>query len=212
MLAAPSADAAIVTIDLSSVGSPTTYDITGTNAGKTFNSTDTSVISFVPLGSLVVAFRTNYIGLDGSGNLSFAVDNLASNTNPSNFAPGDSIGAASAYSGSNNRTTFYYLPISGPAYTSSNFGSGSFMGFRFGTGSNYRYGYIEVLWNYDSATPGNSTFQLLSAAYESTLNTAITTPVSTPAPASVPEPSTGVMGLAGLVWAGLAGFQRRRAR
>jgi hypothetical protein len=215
MLAAPSADAAIVTINLSSAGSGTPTDITGTNAGKTFNSGDTVVTNFVAGGDLNILFKNSLIGLDGTSHfggtsLAFAVNaSPPSYADPRNYAQGQSIGSDSFYSDSNSETVFYFSL--GPAVRS-NFGPGSFMGFRVGSTGSYNYGYIEVLWNYDSVTPGNSTFQLLSAAYEPTLNTAITTPVSTPAPASVPEPSTGVMGLAGLVWAGLAGFQRRWAR
>jgi MYXO-CTERM domain-containing protein len=58
------------------------------------------------------------------------------------------------------------------------------MGFRFGTSGSYNYGYLEVTWD-----PTSQDFQILSAAYESTVNTAITTPggasVPTPSPASL---------------------------
>ncbi len=215
MLAVPSADAAIVTINLSSAGSGTPTDITGTNAGKTFNSGDTTVTNFAAGGNLAILFKNSYIGLDGtllvSGtSLAFAVNaSPAANSDPRKYAQGQSIGSDSPYWSTTNSRTAFYGSL-GPA-VAPNFGPGSFMGFRVGTTGSFNYGYIEVLWNW-TGTPSTSTFQLLSAAYESTLNTAITTPVSTPAPASVPEPSTGVMGLAGLVWAGLAGFQRRRAR
>ena len=79
------------------------------------------------------------------------------------------------------------------------------MGFRFGDSTNgYRYGYIEVLWTW-TGDPTTSTFQLLSAAYESDVNTAIIAGAGM-GPA-VPGP-----GIVGLATIGLAGVGRRRRR
>jgi hypothetical protein len=212
MLAAPSADAAIVTIDLSSAGSGTPQDITGVNAGMTYNQAKRTVLSFVPNGDLDIFYQSTSpsdgIGLDGDTLLTFAIISSTARANPRNYQPGEVIDGTATYSGTDTRTWFYNNSQT-PSTASPNFGPNSFMGFRFGTTGIYNYGYIEVLWNW-TGTPSTSTFQLLSAAYESTLNTGIAATGSTTA--SVPEPSTGVMGLAGLVWAGLAGFQRRRAR
>jgi hypothetical protein len=98
---------------------------------------------------------------------------------------------------------FYYTNSVDPPAHSANFGPNSYMGFRFGNSTDgYRYGYIEVLWNWtgDRAT---STFQLLSAAYESQVGVGI----AIPAPVAVPG-----AGLAGLAMVGLAGVSRRRRR
>jgi len=65
---------------------------------------------------------------------------------------------------------------------SADFGAGSFIAFRFGTSGNYNYGYLEVTW--DSS---NTTFQILSGAYESDVNTAILAGATGGAP--VPGPA-----------------------
>ena len=81
---------------------------------------------------------------------------------------------------------------------SADFGAGSFMGFRFGTSGNYNYGYFEVTW--DSS---NTTFQILSGAYESTANTGILAGATA---AAVPGGGVSAMALMAL---GGGAFRRR---
>ena len=81
---------------------------------------------------------------------------------------------------------------------SADFGAGSFMGFRFGTSGNYNYGYLEVTW--DSS---NTTFQILSGAYESTANTGILAGATA---AAVPGGGVSAMALMAL---GGGAFRRR---
>jgi MYXO-CTERM domain-containing protein len=75
------------------------------------------------------------------------------------------------------------------------------MGFRFGDGTNWNYGWIEVTWTW-GGSPQNSSFQILAAAYESNVGAAIVTPSGV-----VPLP-----GAAGLAAVGLVGLRGRRRR
>jgi hypothetical protein len=75
------------------------------------------------------------------------------------------------------------------------------MGFKFGSGSTWNYGYIEVLWTW-GGTKSTSAFQLLSAAYESTANTAILA-------GAAPVPAPSVLALMAL---GGGAFRRARQR
>ncbi|MGA0287807.1 MAG: hypothetical protein ACO3QA_12350 [Phycisphaerales bacterium] len=81
---------------------------------------------------------------------------------------------------------------------SADFGAGSFIAFRFGTSGNYNYGYLEVTW--DSS---NTTFQILSGAYESTANTSILAGATA---AAVPGGGVSAMALMAL---GGGAFRRR---
>jgi hypothetical protein len=83
---------------------------------------------------------------------------------------------------SNGYKTLFSVVTFGPVVnTSPDFGSGSYMGFVFGSGSNFNYGWIEVTWS-----GSTNTFEILAAAYESQANTAILAgdvgSVSAPAP------------------------------
>ena len=207
MLASVPADAAIVTIDLTSAGTGG-IDITGVNAGMNYAQAKTVVGGFVPGGDLDVfcgysstsASSVRALGLDGDGNLRFAHNDgvLAS---PFNYAAGQTIDGTADYSSSDDETTFYYTSSSGTHY-SANFGPNSYVGFRFGNSTvGFRYGYIEVLWTW-TGDPSTSTFQLLSAAYESQAGVGILAGAS-----AVPG-----AGLASLATIGLAGVARRRRR
>ena len=212
LLATMPAGAAIVTINLTSAGTGG-IDITGVNAGMSWEQQGRKRVSgFVPGGTLdiycgfssVSSSPTRLLGLDAGDDLQFAVG--LSNTSPVRFTPGAVVGSSNpTYSASNTRSTFYYSntdPNSLALSNSASFGANSFMGFRFGSSGSYRYGYIEVLWSW-TGDPATSTFQLLSAAYEDQLNTAITIP----SPVAVPG-----AGLASLATVGLAGLARRRRR
>jgi len=110
--------------------------------------------------------------------------------------------------GSSN-TLFYrddtvIFPDTVPSF-SPDFGPNSFIGFRFASLGGFKYGYIEVLWNW-TGTPSTSSFQLLSAAYEDQANTAIVTPAGS----VVPEPTS--MAIFGLGALGMAYRARRKSK
>ena len=89
-----------------------------------------------------------------------------------------------------------YIPLS----YAPDWGPGSFIGFRArptDTSTNWTYGYFEVTW-----TNATNTFEVLSGAYESTLNT--------PIAVAVPEP-TG-LALAGIGALALGAGAIRRSR
>ena len=195
------ADAAIVTIDLASAGSGST-NITGFDAGMKFNDPKISVSDFVTGGTLEI-FRSQFgIGLEGDGDLMLAV--TGGDSSPRNYASGATIDATATYSGNDAETLFYFdaMSTAGPS-SAANFGAGSFMGFRFGNSGNHYYGYIEVLWTW-TGDPSTSSFQLLSAAYESTANTGILAGGAAPVP--------GAGGLLTLMALGGGGAFRRRGR
>jgi hypothetical protein len=75
------------------------------------------------------------------------------------------------------------------------------MGFRFGSGGNLNYGWLEVTWD----STGSGQWQILSGAYESTINTAIVIPS-----ANVPAPSPA--SLLALILGGAALRRWRRGR
>jgi hypothetical protein len=85
-------------------------------------------------------------------------------------------------------------------YNAPSFGPDSFIGFRFGDGTDFRFGYIEVLWNWTTDRE-TSTFEILSAAYEDQLNTPILAGAQ-PVGGEVPEPTSmaifalGALGMA----------------
>lgn len=193
---ATSADGAIVNIDLTNVQG---NDITGTNGGIA-SGTKLEIVDWLGAntGRLVIYnhfSNYNYHGLYGRFGLTFA--NARTDASPINFASGSSIDGAVDWRGGASAQNFEY-----GSTASADFGASSFLGFRFGPDGTFNYGWIEATW--DSST---STFQLLSAAYESTPNTAIAAGAAAP----VPEPSTGA--LAALVLGGTAlGVARRRRK
>jgi hypothetical protein len=122
---------------------------------------------------------SNLFGLLGVG-MRFAYS-LSAYARPQNLAYGSTIDSSLSFALSGLQTVFS-VTTSGPVVnTSPDFGSGSYMGFRFGSGSNFNYGWIEVTWS-----GSTNTFEILAAAYESQANTAILAGdvggVSAPAP------------------------------
>jgi hypothetical protein len=192
---ATSVDGAIVNIDLTDVQGA---DITAPNGGLAPGQS-TSFADWLGAGTGkldVYNGGSNIYGLDGDNGLVFAVLGTGT-TVPRNFASNATIDSSATWSQLASQTAFR----TSSSY-SANFDAGSFMGFRFGTTGNFNYGWIEATWN--SST---NTFQLLSAAYESTPETAILAGAAAP----VPEPSTGA--LAALVLGGAAlGVARRRRK
>ena len=193
------ADAAIVTIDLTNAGT-NNVNITGLNAGMTFGQTKLTLPGFVGGQQLEIVFDSDLIGFDPDGDMQIAV--TGGDTTPVNFSSGASIDSNATYTGTDTRTMFYQDVYGGtpPASNASNFGAGSYLGFRFGTAGVFNYGYIEVLWTW-TGNPATSSFQLLSAAYESTANTAIFAPGASAVP--------GGSGLMALMALGGGVFRRR---
>ncbi len=184
------AGAGVVAIDVSA--------ISGTNGGLSSGSY-TYLNNFTPAGGNLFLqnnrFSTTGLSLQSAGGFGIGVaDGSNASANPKQFQAGDLISSASL--------TFFEGGSADPAFrfasfVSADFGPGSFLGFKDGLG---RYGYIEVTW-----TAATSTFQILSAAYESVAGVAIETPRA----AAVPEPST--LGLMALGAAGLVAARRFRA-
>jgi hypothetical protein len=185
---ASTADAAIVNINITDTrgdGNTTTDDdISGVNGNLTLGG-DKLITNWLGVGSsnlkLMNAFANRGYTYWGLGNdstdataLYFAVTGTAS---PQDFAAGDQIDASASWSNNRWQTVFQYDYQT--TVTSPDFNAGSYMGFRFGTVGNFNYGWLEVTW--DGSTEN---WQILSGAYESTVNTAIVIPG-----ASVPAPS-----------------------
>lgn len=192
-LASVDSEAAVVSIDISSVSAPnggvapgnienfifTTAE--GTAGFRLFNTDDG--LGFAALGAYNAAVdNSSFIS---SGGLAL----------PTNF-PASALISASLPQGSawvdddDSATLFNYYGNVSP-----NFGANSFLGFRFESGTDFHYGYFEVTW--DNV---ENEFQILSGAYESTPNT----------PIAVPEP-TGVA-LAGIGALALGAGAIRRSR
>jgi hypothetical protein len=186
MVGTPDAEAAVVTINVG----PTGLNITGSNAGLA--SGGYRIVSNWlggGTGTLTVysAAIGPFWGLGGSYGLEFALSTPGF-AKPRNFGAGTTVNASAVFTNVASQSSFKW----GSFYTSPDFGANSFMGFRFASGSNWNYGYLEVTW-----TSSTNTFQILSGAYESSVNTGIV----------VPAPSA----LALLALGGGA-FRRARAR
>jgi hypothetical protein len=204
LLANAHSDAAIVTIDLTNVGG---NNITGTNGGVA-SGNKLTIGDWLGAGTGTLEIynnrggATNYWGFDGdngtsSSYLLFGIFGTA-NTSPKNFSAGSTIDSSTTFSGSASKTMFRKAGT--PDYVSADFGAGSFIGFKFGTTGNVRYGYFEVTW-----TASSNTFQILSGAYESTANTSILAGATAGA-----VPGGGVSAMALMALGG--GAFRRRSR
>ena len=199
LVGTPDAEAAVVTIDLTNVGG---LNITGVNAGLSRGGFH-SILNWIGpgTGGTIELFNNtnggNYYltGIGGGGALEFAV--CSSYASPFNFGAGTTIGPSTPVSYYSPQDTAFKYSNSSGTYTSPNFGAGSFMGFRFASGLDFNYGYLEVTWDASTAV-----FQILSGAYESTVNTAI-------AAGATPVPAPSALALLAL---GGGAFRRARAR
>jgi hypothetical protein len=204
-----SSEAAIINIDISDSG----FNIDGVNAGLSEGSKITK--NNFPLsggGSLVLSSNggdeyTATWGMYGRfetfPHLIFATANSGL-AKPTRFSSNATIGSTAFWGNYVLRQVFrvvsstYYGSVT---YSSPDFGAGSYLGFKTGTGN---YGWLEATW-----ANATSRFQIYSGAYESTVGLAIAAgataqPEPTP-PSSVPEPSTSLMalvagGAAFMVW------------
>jgi hypothetical protein len=202
----PDAGAAVVAIDLTSLGTGTArVDVTGDNGGLAATGDRTTVVDWLGSGTGALRIWNGYSsgwGMDGQyGSDSATMLEFASSAgsptppvSPVNFAAGAGIQEDPSWVFSGDP---YQSAFRSGAVASADFGAGSYMGFRFGSGSNWYYGYLEVTW-----TASTNTFRILSGAYESHVNTAILAGAM-----AVPAPSA----LALLALGGGA-FRRARAR
>ena len=204
IVATPVADAAIVTIDLTSTG----FDLDGVNAGLP-NPGDAYRNNF-PLtgGGGIVAMNLNIpeqtqMGLIGVAGLRFAAGYYKGT--PVNFTLNQSIGSSVDWSNGAMNSVFYlafpgYIPRKSP-----DFGSGSYMGFKTLQGN---YGWLEVTW-----AGATDAFQVYSGAYESVAGVAILAGDTGGGTSAVPEPGQVASSLL-LLALGAAGvaIQRQRAK
>ena len=196
---ATSAEAAVVTIDVS----PTGFNIAGVNGGVAGG--DYTTKSDFPTANAGTLWLLNGLkggqntGLtfQGGGDSGIAAGNPSAS--PVNFAAGTLIDASaggSTFISGYGQTGFKY-----GAYVSPDFGPNSFLGFKDALG---RFGYIETTWN--STT---NEFRILSAAYESVAGVGIRTPSG----AAVPEiDPSGLASTMSLVMGSVAMLEQRRRK
>jgi hypothetical protein len=184
----PAARAAVVGIDVTPIG--------GINGGIAFGTR--TLVADWPIAGAGGLWIYNDLGgelsIGGFDGLEFAIGSPVTYANPRNYSQGTSIDASATWTSGTAFTAFKYF-----GSLSSDFNAGDSMGFRFGSGSTWRYGYVEVIWSFTAGV-----FSIRSAAYETTVNTAI---LAGAPPTPIPAPSA----LALLALGGGA-FRRARAR
>ena len=205
-LASMECEAAIVNLDITNIGG---QDISGVNAGILPGDYQLYKSVSDPFPTTPNQFYVSnghtwgagpMTGLIGGQNTSFAT--AGSYGTPRIFSEGQLVdGSPSNNFGTNNiyQSAFQgdatYPGGVGPFSVPSITGPGNYMGFRSGQPGNYIYGYFEVTWDQTS-----SEFQILSGAYESTLNT----------PIAVPEPSAIALTGIGALALGAGAIRRSR--
>ena len=182
---ASSAQAAVVTLDLTKAGS-NQVDITGVNGGAAFNFNRRVDNWFLPGSGNRLHVQNSVVfvtGLRSSYGLEFGT--LGLKASPQAFSQGDIIGSSTSTSwrtGSYN-SSFKVTTTESPA-----FGANTYMAMRSTVGTDFYYGWIEVTWD-----PNTDQFRLISAAYEDTPNTAILAGDTSGGPAPVPEPASSAV-------------------
>ena len=186
VLGTAESEAGVVTLDLG----PTGFNVLGPNAGVASGSYR-GVAGFPfaggPTLKLYNGYGSDYVGVAGSNlsatnQLEFAF--LGSEASPQRFGANTAIDASADF------TTYLPSLFRLDTYTSPDFGASSYLGFRVLSGTDYYYGYLEATWS-----ASTDTFELLSGAYESTPNTAITTPAAVPEPSAIALTGIGALAL-----------------
>ena len=133
-------------------------------------------------GPLFIDNSSQMVGIGGGGIT--AISAGITDATPTNFSAGASIGSGSPWNGTGANQLFR-----SPSAVSPHFGAGSYLGFRIedqASRGSYYYGWLEVTWN-------GTSMNILSGAYERTVNTAIRAGATS---SSVPDSSsTGALGL-----------------
>jgi hypothetical protein len=196
LVATPVAEAAIVTIDLTSTG----FNLDGVNAGLSYGiGSHTDKPNFpISGGGMISAFNSDVKGIRGHNGLHFAVG--SGFPDPVKFTLNQSIDSSATWDAGWNGNRSYFKFGS---YESPDFGAGSYMGFKTAQGN---YGWLEVTW-----AGATDTFQVYSGAYESVANVAIL--AGDTGTSAVPEPGQVASSLL-LLALGAAGvtIQRQRAK
>lgn len=202
-LASVESEAAVVSVDITNIGS-NNQNISGINAGITEGQAgqpapEKLVFDFPVTGAdFRVVNRSDFKGFTPfDGRVAFATG--IAYASPFRFSAagdslvGPSLPANTSWSLDPGKTTFSY-----DGDTSADWPAGSYIGFRarVGATNDYNYGYFEVTWNNVS-----NQFEILSGAYESTVNT----PISV-----VPEPSASALTGIGALALGAGAIRRSR--
>jgi len=199
----PAAEARVVPINIASFG------LNGPNAGVPtgqYIRVNNFPVAVSPYKPTVLYAKNGYLGGFGLSSTAgyseepiyFAITSFNA-ASPKKFLNNQSVGSDSFFSLADIFTAF-----KNNYDTSPDFAANNYMGFRFGTNGNYNYGYLEVTW-----TSATNTFEIKSAAYESTPNTPILAGAASGGGA-VPEPASGA--IAALLMGGTALRQWRKKR
>ena len=205
MLATANSDAAI---QVNNIG-PGGFNIAGINGGVASGSF-TSINNFPAAGEGTLNLYNNlydgeqgrvYLGISGGWyNASMQFASGVGYATPTKFALNQSIDGSAYFPTFGSNVLFYFNAGGFGTYTSPDFGSGSYMGFKTASGN---YGWLEVTW--DSSA---KQFEILGGAYQDEVGVAILAGQGA-GPAAVPEPGTWA---AAALLAGGAAFARWRKR
>jgi len=207
-------EAGVVNIDVTSLGLTT-----GANAGvssggnvlvnnflgltgRQFNVSNYLVIPPEPYS---YSYSKVYRGIRSSNGVRFATYSFFGFAKPQPFLAGDAVGPAATFASNGSESAFLF--VEGAGFVSPDFSltPAKYMGFRVaanGTGpgfndaTQFHYGYFQVTW-----TAALNEFRILSGAYESTVNTPITT---------VPEPTSAALIGVGALALGAGAIRRSR--
>ena len=131
-------------------------------------------------------------GLAGKSGLALGVTAI-DNASIKKFSAGATINGTTSFN-----TSQYFTAFKSNGVTAANFTSNDYVGFRFGSGSTFNYGWLQTTWD-------GTNFQINSGAYESTANVAIQAGA-----VAVPEPGTLTLGSLALLTGGGAAVRRYR--
>ena len=183
------ANAAIVNLDLTG--------FTGMNGGAAYGGyTYTPNLGNAHSGKIYFSFFNHY-GYSGVYSRISPIANAGTAASPVNFSKGSSIGSASFVS--SNPYSNYQVFQKGSYYTSPNFGTESYLGFKSQNGD---YGWLEATWD-------GTDFQVLAGAFDDTGAAILAGNTGT---VPVPEPTQAAsLLLLALGSAGVLATRRRKA-